>query len=155
MKSSDLETVYFLELETGRLILLTADTNAEYEALRESIGEVDEAGWPAAFAAVLSEWEGPDWERDTLRDAERVWTGFPGLFLRVPQADSRAGYQDMEEFIGTVANPRLAERLSRAIQGRGAFRRFKDTLLEHEAERQRWFAFLILISSASVSIKNI
>ena len=28
-----------------------------------------------------------------------------------------------------------------AIDGKGAFRRFKDTLLRYPSERERWFAF--------------
>ena len=140
MENTDPETSFFLGLETGDLILLTADTNAEYEALRESIGPVDEAGWPAAFEAALSDWEGAD--SDTLRDADRVWNGLPNRFVRVPKSESHDGYHDMEEFIDTVANAKLRDRLARAIEGRGAFRRFKDTLLEHEHERQGWFAFL-------------
>lgn len=36
---------------------------------------------------------------------------------------------------------RLANRLERAISGRGAFRYFKDVLLDHPRERERWFAF--------------
>jgi hypothetical protein len=142
MENATLEASYFLELETGRLILLTEDTNAEYEALREAVGPVEGAGWAAAFEAALLDWDTPDWQRDLLRDADRVAAGLPGRYLRVPPADSSEGYQDMEDFIATVSNPRLAERLSRAIQGRGAFRRFKDTLLDHAAERQRWFDFL-------------
>jgi hypothetical protein len=141
MESASLEATYFLELETGRLILLTQDANAEYEALCESIGPVDEAGWAEAFEAALLESDAPDWEHDMLRDADRVAAGLPTQYQRVPEADGRESWQDMEDFIATVANPRVAERLSDAIHGKGAFRRFKDTLLDHPAERERWFAF--------------
>ncbi len=47
----------------------------------------------------------------------------------------------MEAFIDTVTNPRLQEGLEHAIRGRGAFRRFKDELLDHPTERERWFQF--------------
>lgn len=50
-------------------------------------------------------------------------------------------YQDMEEFIAEVPDQRAGELLNRAIRGRGAFRRFKDTLLEFPELRERWFAF--------------
>jgi len=36
-------------------------------------------------------------------------------------------------------NRRLQERLERAISGRGAFRYFKDVLLDYPVERERWF----------------
>jgi hypothetical protein len=47
----------------------------------------------------------------------------------------------MEEFIISVRDARLQGRLEVAIQGRGAFRRFKDVLAGHPQERERWFAF--------------
>lgn len=54
---------------------------------------------------------------------------------------SRDAYADMEAFIGRVLDKRARNLLERAIAGRGAFRRFKDTLLEFPDLRQTWFAF--------------
>ena len=54
---------------------------------------------------------------------------------------SGAGYRDMAEFIDTVTDLDLADRLGIAIQGRGAFRRFKDTLARWPAELERWYGF--------------
>ncbi len=39
-------------------------------------------------------------------------------------------YQDMAEFAEGVSDERAGRRLARAIQGKGAFRRFKDRLHE-------------------------
>jgi hypothetical protein len=39
-------------------------------------------------------------------------------------------YQDMAEFVDLLSDDRAARRLARAINGRGAFRRFKDELHE-------------------------
>jgi len=47
----------------------------------------------------------------------------------------------MEDFIATVEDEHLAELLEVAINGRGAFRRFKDVLLRYPEERERWFRF--------------
>ena len=47
----------------------------------------------------------------------------------------------MAEFTGTVRDAQLRDRLEVALDGRGAFRRFKNVLLEFPAERERWFAF--------------
>lgn len=54
---------------------------------------------------------------------------------------SSEGYGAMEDFIVQVRDPRARELLERAIEGRGAFRRFKDTLLEFPELRTAWFAF--------------
>lgn len=51
------------------------------------------------------------------------------------------GYNDMEDFIATVEDDALAARLSRAITGKGAFRRFKDVLYDYPEEQARWYKF--------------
>jgi len=62
-------------------------------------------------------------------------------YERIPKAESHEGYQDMVDFIATVDNEHLAELLEVAINGKGAFRRFKDVLLNYPEERERWFKF--------------
>lgn len=61
--------------------------------------------------------------------------------VAVEPIDSRESYTDMEMFVDRVRDPRARDLLSRAIQGRGAFRRFKDTLVEFPELRTAWFAF--------------
>lgn len=56
-------------------------------------------------------------------------------------ADSREGYQDMADFVAAVPDRRAADMLDRAITGRGAFRRFKDTLFDFPELREQWFRF--------------
>ena len=47
----------------------------------------------------------------------------------------------MEEFIRRVSEPEARAVLERAISGRGAFRRFKDALLDTPDLRTAWFRF--------------
>lgn len=54
---------------------------------------------------------------------------------------SSVAYRDMEDFIDRVPDRRAADLLDRGIAGRGAFRRFKDTLLEFPELRDEWFRF--------------
>ena len=54
---------------------------------------------------------------------------------------SDESYQDLVDFATRVRDPRARDRLLRAIEGRGAFRRFKDTLFEFPDLRKDWFAF--------------
>ncbi len=67
--------------------------------------------------------------------------GKPERYTFVEPVPSREQYRIMERFIATVPYPALAERLSDAIVGKGAFRRFKDCVAPHVEERKRWFAF--------------
>ena len=62
-------------------------------------------------------------------------------YLRVEPAASREQYKWMERFVAGVTDEALRERLIIAIDGKGAFRRFKDVLLNYPAERERWFTY--------------
>ena len=83
-------------------------------------------------AAIEYAHEIGDEDDDETDDAERwLWVHCEG---------SHAGYRDMELFIGTVDIAEQADRLDIAIQGRGAFRRFKDVLARWPDELDRWYA---------------
>lgn len=62
-------------------------------------------------------------------------------FVRIDPASSREQYRWMERFVGSVLDEPLRERLIISIDGKGAFRRFKDVLLAYPAERERWFSY--------------
>jgi hypothetical protein len=107
MEDASYEHQYFLDTETGEVILIS-----EYDDDEESTQRLE-----------------------AIDEAE------PGRYVQVPRAESRDGYADMEEFIDTVSDRALRQLLEVAIQGKGAFRRFKDVLARDPAERERWFAF--------------
>jgi hypothetical protein len=62
-------------------------------------------------------------------------------YQRVDPVSSREQYRWMERFIPTVVEGELRSRLVAAIDGKGAFRRFKDVLMGYPVERERWFEF--------------
>jgi hypothetical protein len=64
-----------------------------------------------------------------------------GNYLRIDPVSSREQYRWMERFIPMVEEPTLRGKLTQAIDGKGAFRRFKDVLMSYGTERERWFAF--------------
>ncbi|HEY1697693.1 MAG TPA: UPF0158 family protein [Polyangiaceae bacterium] len=64
-----------------------------------------------------------------------------GNYLRIDPVSSREQYRWMERFIPMVDNTELRGKLTQAIDGKGAFRRFKDVLMSYATERERWFAF--------------
>ena len=115
------EMRHYLDLETGDVVMVTSEV---YGYLEEPPDE-----------------DLPDWLQHELQIAEQVEEGYGTRYIRIPQQDSHEGYRDMERFISTVRNDRLRDQLWQAIQGRGAFRYFKDVLYDHPAERERWFAF--------------
>jgi hypothetical protein len=62
-------------------------------------------------------------------------------YLRIDPVSSREQYRWMERFIPMVDDTELRGKLAHAIDGKGAFRRFKDVLMTYAADRERWFAF--------------
>ena len=75
-----------------------------------------------------------DDERTDLYDTIENW-------LSIDSLGSRTAYQDMLEYIDTLDDRHLAELLTVAIAGRGAFRRFKDVLTDHTGTLEPYFAF--------------
>jgi len=61
--------------------------------------------------------------------------------LPVEPLGSSVEYGWMAEFASSVGDARLRDRLEVALDGRGAFRRLKNVLLDFPAERERWFRF--------------
>ena len=87
--------------------------------------------WPQA--AIDYARETGEEDEDESDDADRwLWVHCEG---------SRAGYHDMVQFIGTVDDRDRADRLGIAIEGRGAFRRFKDVLARWPGELDRWYGY--------------
>ncbi|HEY3015222.1 MAG TPA: UPF0158 family protein [Nocardioides sp.] len=87
---------------------------------------------------------GQVWPEFALDDAEETGEeedDDPDRWLWVHCEGSRDGYRDMVWFIEELDDPTLADRLARAISGRGAFRRFKDTLFDQPDLVSRWYAF--------------
>ena len=62
-------------------------------------------------------------------------------YLRVEPVSSREQYRWMERFIATVDEGELRDKLVQSIDGKGAFRRFKDVLMSFPVDRERWFTF--------------
>lgn len=62
-------------------------------------------------------------------------------WLWVQCVGSRDGYRDMEDFIANMTDSHQAELLAVAIEGRGAFRRFKDVLHRWPDLVERWYGF--------------
>ncbi|MFW6065118.1 MAG: UPF0158 family protein [Candidatus Natronoplasma sp.] len=75
------------------------------------------------------------------KNKEKIEEGDEGRYVKVPSAESHEGYRDMQDFILTVEDEDLREKLLIAIDGKGGFRRFKDVLGRYPDVRERWFEF--------------
>ena len=123
---------YYLDLETGEIISVSDEERGSLESIYESY--YDEQSQTIDWENAFEKEHVPDWQRELLQNADRVEVGFGNSFIAIPSEGSHEGYSDMEALIATVRSPRLQERLDRAISGRGAFRYFKDVLLDYPTE---------------------
>jgi hypothetical protein len=106
MDNSSYENQYYLDLQTGEILLVSEYMDDEETSkLKDEIEE--------------------EFDR----------------YEPIPMVESHEGYRDMQDFITTVEDEHLVELLEVAINGKGAFRRFKDVLLNYPQERERWFKF--------------
>lgn len=83
---------------------------------------------------VIRVFDGSDNSDNRLRQAETS-----ADFVYIEPISSREQYRWMEEFIEIVVEPTLKDKLNIAIDGKGAFRRFKDVLVNYPEDRERWF----------------
>jgi predicted nucleotidyltransferase len=84
----------------------------------EMLGESSSAFLDVRTGEVV--WAEDDEERGRYQDDDG--------FLEVPAERERMEYRDLEAFIATLPDGLRRSELNRAIEGRGAFRRFKDII---------------------------
>lgn len=133
--SDDMEHV--LDRNTGRVLLITTDDRRVYEDLLE----MQESEPSLSFADACAKLDEAGWQIQSLENVREVEEDRSDRFIAVPTLESREGFQDMESFIETVEDEHIRDLLAVAINGRGAFRRFKDVIAGWPIERERWFSF--------------
>lgn len=81
----------------------------------------------------------PDWQRKALQEAMDVIVNWD-KYVELPDKWEIHEYNIMERFCSSVENDKISDALFSAIRGKGAFRRFKDTLYRYGIE-QDWYKF--------------
>ena len=133
----DEELADAIEVALGRrpatLAPLEIDLDLFADALTEPPGSVGYLDLSSGFVITeaMRDYSDPDDDSDSDFDDPDRW-------LAVPGEGSDEPYRDMRHFIATVTDPRLAQRLSDAIDGRGAFRRFYNVIATAPDEHTRW-----------------
>lgn len=74
------------------------------------------------------------WTSDTGIDGENPVEIEELDLVPIDPIPSYVWYQDMADFAEGISDDAAGRRLGRALQGRGAFRRFKNQLYEHHPE---------------------
>ncbi|MEH7306070.1 UPF0158 family protein [Neobacillus drentensis] len=81
----------------------------------------------------------PEWERENRIIAMDVVENFEN-YIELPTKYEVNEYEIMENYCLTVSDQRKQESLLRAIKGKGAFRRFKDKIIDFDMEDQ-WYSY--------------
>ena len=125
-----------LKRVTGALKPLPVDLELLSEVLEQGLGEdpgrldiTTGEVWPASAIEYALDSD----TDDVARLAE------PGRWLTVDPEGSDEAYRDMVLFVTTVSEPDPAAVLARALEGKGAFRRFRNQLGRYPDLEQRWY----------------
>lgn len=81
----------------------------------------------------------PDWEQEDRMVAIDVVENFEN-YKELPTKYEVNEYEIMEDYCLTVSDLVKRDTLLRAIKGKGAFRRFKDKIIDFDIEEQ-WYSF--------------
>jgi len=81
----------------------------------------------------------PEWQREAMKVAKDILEN-RGNYVELPSKEEINEYRIMEDFCRSVEDRGISEKLSDAIKGRGAFRRFKDNIVRLGIE-DRWYKY--------------
>lgn len=90
------------------------------------------------FGPPEEHWGDTDREQWELEQA--IEENEDGRFLPLEERDTHSDYRRMERFILDIEPPEVADDFSRAIEGRGAFRSFRDQLWKYDL-RDAWHEY--------------
>lgn len=123
LEEIDEEWLGFLNIETGEIVIASSD----YLGIAEESEKDDD----------FSQYRG--WERDLINQAMDVVVHW-NQYKKLPDKSEINEYSIMEAFSYSHPSESISERLSDAIHGKGAFRRFKD-MLDRFDITDEWYAF--------------
>ena len=110
---------HYLDKRTGEIFLITTE--------ERSAAEEDE---------LVSDY--PEWQQDSILKAREILESDD--FVELPGQFDIDEYSIMERFGQEYEDRRTSAELLRCIRGRGAFRRFKDTVYELGIQDE-WYEF--------------
>jgi hypothetical protein len=113
---------YYLDTTTGRIMHISTEV---WNALEEG----------RTIAGSLQ-----GWQQEELREAREVFGDAQGRYVPIPERPDWEVEDVMTEFADSVTDTDLRDKLTRALDGRDALRRFSDILSHYADERTRWLA---------------
>jgi hypothetical protein len=113
-----------LDLDALRRALEDHDPDREH-FLRVADGSL----WTFVFSEASDE---------TRARHEEVRKGLGEEWVRVPSVTAQAAFEEIEDFVEEMSDPAARQALFLALERRGAFRNFREALLQLPEEHRRW-----------------
>ncbi|MBT9165255.1 MAG: hypothetical protein DDT23_01270 [candidate division WS2 bacterium] len=120
----DFDNITLFDTESGEVVSIPNE-------LMDAVGSRDEEAMEDL----------PEWKKDLVELTGDIISNEAGRFVDIPRKPFYDAYNLMVEFAGTVTNRFLREKLEISLDGKGAFRRFKNVLSDYHDEESRWYAF--------------
>ena len=124
----------YLDMETGEIIMVS---DVEMRIAIQVVEAEAGTGTASKNASDLSSYS--EYEREAIQMAMNIFRN-PERYKFLPKMTTPEKYDIMAAFCHQVKSERIREALLSAIQGKGAFGRFRETLLRLGIE-QDWFAY--------------
>ena len=115
---------YYLDKETGEVIFIPEEVSRYVEEEDENLRE-----------------ELSDWQKEGIKLAQEILLKKSDRYIYIPEGPPCNGYDLMVEFTEKAEDELLREKLSIALDGKGAFRRFKNVMADYPDYREKWFKF--------------
>lgn len=122
------ETRVFLNVRTGKFVLLTSETLEAMEAadeieLNDGMDDGDEV---------------PEWQKELMQEADEVLSDAD--YRELPDQFDIDEYSIMEGFCISIEDEDMGSRLLKVIQGKGAFKGFRDTV-DESGLSDEWYGY--------------
>jgi len=130
---------YFLDTETGEVVILSEDILRKTQAIISESWDEDMSGYEAV--EFDEEIELPEWAEDEVELALDVFINQEARYMRIPERRSADVFQAMQGFTAELENQELRLLLEGIVDGKGAFRRFKDLLEDYPKEKKQWYGY--------------
>jgi hypothetical protein len=130
---------YFLDIETGEIIILSEDILNKARGLLSQDLDEDLADYEEVeFDEPL---DVPEWMEDEIELALDIFLYEKERYVRIPEREAGKGHRAMKDFAEQLEDPQIQKSLLAILDGAGAFRRFKDALDAYPKTKKRWHGF--------------
>jgi hypothetical protein len=122
----------YLDTETGNIIYVPT--------------ELDEDNvYDEKYVAEL-----PDWEKEMVEKVKAVYEDEEGRYEAIPKRASFEAYDVMVKFTEELDDLTVSEKLFDALDGKGAFRRFKNVISRYPKIEEQWYRYKLEVEKQEV-----